>query len=190
MSSRRAIEQPVGERWPLPPTPDLVRHAAVVVRTGMVMLGLAWWGSLVADAVVGRVAWSWPVMGAVLLLGWAAVLYGDWKRRASARHPAGAATEPVLCWQEATASWLDAQGQPMLLQVVFDLGRFCLLRLESAADHTGLRRRTHHWIDAGPQAGHLQGPWRWRVMMASSRTSTPPSNVLPNQPQGPAGRPA
>lgn len=174
----------------MPPTPDPIRHVAVVARTGMVMLGLAWWGSLVADAVVGRAAWSWPVLGAVLLLGWASVLYGDWTRHASARHAAEATPEPVLYWQEATASWLDAESQPMLIQVVFDLGRFCLLRLEPAVDHAGQRRVTHHWIDASPRAGHLRGPWRWRVMMASSRTLTSPSNALSNQPQGPAGRPA
>ena len=190
MSSRQVIEQPVGARWLVPPTPKLIRHAAVVARICMVMIALAWWGSLVADAAVGRAAWSLPALGAVLLLGWAAVLHSGWRRRRSALHDAPSVSERVLYWQEATASWLDAAGQAVQPQVVFDLGRFCLLRLVPAADNAGQRHPTHHWIDTSSQAGHLHGPWRWRVMMASSRSVPSPSNALPKQSQRPAGRPA
>lgn len=190
MSSRPAVDQAQGERWVLPPVPASIRHAALLARVGMGAMALAWWGSLLADAALGRAAWSSPALGAVVLVAWAALALGGASRRAPVLLEAQAGSALALYWQDASASWRGATGAPVSLQVVFDLGRFCLLKRASAGGPAEPLAPRFHWIDASPEAGHLQGPWRWRVMMASSRSSTSPITTLPKQFPRPAGRPA
>ncbi|RZL11597.1 MAG: hypothetical protein EOP40_01930 [Rubrivivax sp.] len=156
----------------------------------MAALALAWWGSLLADAAMGRAAWSSPLLGAVLLLAWTAGSFRGMARRARVLSYADAGSQPMLYWQDATASWQDAAGAPVSLRVVFDLGRFCLLKRVPTGEPGVPCHASFHWIEASRGAGHLHGPWRWRVMMASSRSSTPPTIALPNQFPRHAGRPA
>jgi hypothetical protein len=155
-------------------------------------IGLAWWGSLLADAVMGRATWPSPVLGAALLVGWCAVSFGGLARRVPVlpHADADAGSVETLYWQDAAASWQDAAGSSVSLQVVFDLGRFCLLKRVPAGECTEARHASFHWIDASPEAGHLPGPWRWRVMMASSGASTSPITALAEEFPRPAGRPS
>lgn len=182
MRPGRVKERP-GEVWPLPLMPRGVVKAALAACAVMRLLALAWLSSLALDAVLGRVSWSVVFVGAALVAAWL-----GWSVRALVAPGRGRNAKQdfeCLCWQVPSpddgkrdpdnahmspAGWTDSNGQEVRLKMVFDLGSLCLIRLHHPARPGSAVFR---WIDAAS----LSGPWRWRLMMASSALS--PSQIKP-----------
>jgi len=124
----------------------------------LLALGLTWLVSLCFDAEQGRV----PVWSAVLgvLLAWALATRA-WLM-AALRVPA-----VVLHWREATrelpASWVDAQGQRVKVDVMIDLGLGLLVQCRwpdgvSAAQGVEAPVVRTRWVPAA--AASLEVRWR------------------------------
>lgn len=148
----------------------------------MMLLASGWCVTLGVDWLDGRIGWGAAALGVASVLAWLA-----WALRS--RDPL---SQPVrLCWvsHEAAAEadmdegWYGEAGESLQVQVVFDLGRLVLLRITQTASRA---RAQLHWVDADC----MSGPWRWRVMMASSQTFPSREPALSISPQRVAGRAA